>query len=49
MNLKSRQNAKNAIEIDFFKLMNNGFGFGFDCRNSANNAKFEPIIDEIMK
>ena len=48
MNLKSRQNAENAIEIDFFKLMNNA-NFGFDCRNSANNAKFEPIIDEIMK
>ena len=48
MNLISRQNAKNAIEIDFFKLMNNA-NFGFDCRNSANNAKFEPIIDEIMK
>ena len=21
--------------------------FGFDCRNDVNNAKFEPIIDEI--
>ena len=26
--------------------MNNA-NFGFDCRNNANNAKFEPIIDEI--
>ena len=43
MNQKSRQNVKNAIEKNFFKLMN----FGFDCRNSANNAKFEQIIDEI--
>ena len=46
MNQKSRQNAKNAIEKDFFKLMNNA-NFGFDCRNNTNNTKFEPIIDEI--
>ena len=44
MNRKSRQNAKNTIEKDFFKLMNN---FGYDCRNNANNGKFEPIIDEV--
>ena len=48
MNQKSRQNAKNASEKDFYKLMDNT-NFGFDCRNSANNIKFEPIIDEISK
>ena len=26
--------------------MNNA-NFGFDCRNSANNLKFGPLIDEI--
>ena len=46
MNQKSRQNAKNAIEKDFFKLMNN-VNFGYDCRNNANNVKFELIIDEV--
>ena len=46
MNQKSRQNAKNAVEKDFFKLMNNA-NFRFDSRNSANDAKFEPIIDEV--
>ena len=46
MNQKSRQNAKNAIEEDFFKLMNNA-NFGFDCRNNTNNTKFEPIIEKI--
>ena len=46
MNQTSRQNAKNNIEKDFFKLMNNA-NFGFDCRNNANNTKFEPIIDEM--
>ena len=46
MNQKSRQNAKNSIEKDFYKLMNNA-NFGFDCRNNANNLKFEQLIDEI--
>ena len=46
MNQKLRQNAKDAIENDFFKLMNNS-NFGYDCRNNLNNAKFELIIDEI--
>ena len=46
MNQKSRQNAKNHIEKNFYKLMNNS-DFGFDCRNNANNFKFEPLINEI--
>ena len=46
MNQKSRQNPKNSIEKNFYKLMNNA-NFGFDCRNNANNLKFEPLIDEI--
>ena len=48
MNQKSRQNAKNNIENVFYNFMNNA-NFGFDCRNNANNAKFEPLIDEINK
>ena len=48
MNQTSQQNAKNNIKKDFFKLMNNA-NFGFDCRNNANNTKFEPIIDEMNK
>ena len=46
MNQKSRQNAKNDIEKDFYKLMNNA-NFGFDCRNDADSLKFDPLIDEI--
>lgn len=46
MNQKSRQNAKNAIKKDVFKLTNNT-NFGHDCRNNADNAKFEPIIEDI--
>ena len=46
MNQYARQNAKNDIEKNFYKLMNNS-NFGFDCRNNANNLKFEPLINEI--
>ena len=46
MNQYARQNAKNDIEKNFYKLMNNS-SFGFDCRNNANNLKFEPLINEI--
>ena len=46
MNQKSRQISENAIEKDFFKLMNNA-NFRFDCRNNANNIISEPIINEI--
>ena len=46
MNQNCRQNAKTAIEKDFFKLMNNA-NFRYDCRNNAHNAKFKPIIDEV--
>ena len=46
MNQYSRQNAKNDIEKIFYKLMNNS-NFGFDCRNNANNLRFEPLINEI--
>ena len=48
MNQNCKQNAKNAIEKDFYKLMNNA-NFGFDYRNIVNNVKFAPIIDEISE
>ena len=35
-----------TLKKKFYKLMNNA-NFGFDCRNNANNLKFELLIDEI--
>ena len=43
----TRQNAKNAIKKDFFKLMNHA-NFGYDCRNNVKKSKFELIeLNEI--
>ena len=43
MNQKSRENAKNSIKKDFFKLMNNA-NFGYDCRNKLDNCQFIPFL-----
>ena len=45
MNQKSRQQSKNSVGKDFYKLMNNSH-FGYDCRNNLHNCKFVPIFDE---
>ena len=34
-NQKSGQNAKNSVEKDFYKLINNS-NFGYDCRNNRD-------------
>ena len=45
MNQRSRQTAKNTVEKDFFKLLNNA-NFGYDCRNNIGNCTFVPLFDE---
>ena len=45
MNQESRQESKNSVEKDFYKLMNNS-NFGYDCRNNIDNCKFVPIFGE---
>ena len=43
MNQKSRQEAKNSTEKDFYKLINNS-NFGYDCRNNLDNYQFVPLL-----
>ena len=45
MNQKSRQESKNSVEKDFYKLINNS-NFWYDCRNNIYNCKFVPIFDK---
>ena len=48
MNQSLRQTAKNAVEKDFFKLLNNT-NFGYGCRNNLDSCTFLPIFDELNK
>ena len=48
MNQKSRQQSKNSIEKDFYKLMSNS-NIGYDCRNNLDNCKFVPIFYEFKE
>ena len=44
----SKQESKNDIEKDFYKLINNSI-LGYDCRNNLDNCKFVPIFDELKE
>ena len=45
-NQKARQQSRNNVEKDFYKLLNNS-NFGYDCRNNLDNCTFVPIFDEL--
>ena len=44
----SRQNIKNSIEKDFYKLMNNS-DFGYDFHNNLGDCQFVPIFDKLQE
>ena len=46
VNQVSRQNAKNSVKKDFYKLMDNS-NLGYDYRNNADNCISTPIFNEI--
>ena len=48
MNQRSRQNGKNSLEKDFYKLINNS-DFGYDCRNNLDNCQFVRIFNELQQ
>ena len=48
MNQRSRQNAKNLIEKDFYKPMNNS-NFGYDSHKNLDNFRFAPIFNELQE
>ena len=48
MNQRSRQNAKNSNNKDFYKLMNNS-NFGYDCHKNLDSCQFVPIFDELKE
>ena len=48
MNQCSKQTAKNSVEKDFFKLLNNA-NFGYDCQNNFDNCIFVSIFDELKE
>ena len=44
MNQNARKTAKNKVEKDFYKLLNNS-NFGNDSRNNIGNCKLELMYD----
>ena len=47
-NQKSGQNAKNSVEKDFYKLINNQ-NFGYDCRNNLDSFQFVSIYNKLKE
>ena len=48
MTQKSLQKAKDDVEMDFYKILNNS-NFSCSCRNNVNNYMFESIFYEVDK
>ena len=48
MSQNARQESKNSIESNFWKLLNKA-NFGYDRRNNLDSCTFEPINDELRE
>ena len=48
MNQHPRQNAKNSVDKDHFKLLK-GANCGYDCRNSLNNCTFKSVCAKLTE
>ena len=47
MNQKSRQQSKNTVKKDFYKLMNNS-NFGYDCKEQSQIKNIRAVLSQLL-